>query len=102
MKGRKRDIMGNISLGDMLAYVEQLYAHKDDKEMPNIGYNNQTEEYIDATMVTKGLKKLANGKAPNTLHFNSEMLKWIGHRARQWICGLLDKAITQGLPIDWQ
>lgn len=34
--------------------------------------------------------------------FNSEMLKWIGNITRQWIHGLLNKAITQGLPTDWQ
>ena len=100
IKGRKHDIMGDISPADMLAYVEQLYAQQEAKGMPTMDTNNQMEECFNAKLVTKGLKKLANGKAPDTLQFNAEMLKWTGQWARQWICGLLNQAIKQGLPIE--
>ena len=67
MKGQKHYIVGDISLEDMLAYGEQLYVHQGAKGMPDMSHNNQTEECFNAMLVTKGLKRLANGKAPDTL-----------------------------------
>ena len=48
------------------------------------------------------MKKLANGKAPDTLHLCSEMLKWSGGIAQQWVHAMVNKALNQGLPTDWQ
>ncbi|MCO5612696.1 hypothetical protein L7F22_066965 [Adiantum nelumboides] len=104
MKGKHQDIMGDISLEKMLAYVEHLYVHEDAKGMPEIcNSNNQNGEYFEAQAITKSIQKLANGKAPDTLQLKSEMLKWTGPLARQWIHELLNKAIMQGLPpVKWQ
>ena len=84
---KRHDTIGDISLEDMYTYVEQLYVHKDAKEMPDMRHETQIKEHLDSKMVTKGIQKLANGKAPDTLHLNSEMLKWSGNVARQWIHG---------------
>lgn len=102
MKGKRQDTIGDISPEDMYAYVEQLYVHEDAQGMPDMRHEIPIKEPFDFTTVTKGIKKLANGKAPDTLHLNSEMLKWSGNIAREWIHGLINKAITQGLPTDWQ
>ena len=102
MKDKRKDITGNISPEDMHVYVEKLYVHENAREMPDIEEVAQSREYFDSSMVTKSLKKLANGKAPDMLHFKSEMLKWSGGIARQWIHTLINQAITQGLPMDWQ
>ncbi|MCO5593426.1 hypothetical protein L7F22_047440 [Adiantum nelumboides] len=60
------------------------------------------QNYLDANAVNKSIKKLENGKAPDTLHLCSDMLKWLGTIAREWIHVMLNQAIAQGLPIDWQ
>ena len=103
MKGKHQDITGDIKPEEMLAYVEHLYVHEDAKQMPAI-YNDITQagEYFTPKAITKSLKKLANGKAPDVLQFKSEMLKWTGPLARQWIHALLNKAMIQGMPMDWQ
>ena len=69
--------------------------------MPVMHKETLVEEQLDAETVAKGLRKLSNGKAADTLHFTSEMLKWTGDKARKWICSLLNQAMTQGLPEDW-
>ena len=91
MKGKRQDITGDISPEDMYAYVEKLYVHKDAEGMPNMQETKQSEECFDFPMVTKSIKKLANGKAPDMLQFNSEMLKWSGNIARQY--GYMDSSI---------
>ena len=103
MKGKHQETMGVISPEEMLAYVEHLYVHKDAQEMPEKEYNDtQIGEYFDLEIVTKSLKNLANGKAPNILQLNSKMLQWTGPLAKQWIHALLNKAMVQGIPTDWQ
>lgn len=102
MKGKRHDVTGDISSKDMYAYVEHLYVHNNAEEMPHMQTNLPIKDHIDFEMVKKGIQKLANGKAPDMLQLNSEMLKWSGIRAREWIHGMLNQAITQGLPEDWQ
>ena len=85
----------------MLEYVEQLYAKENAKEMPHVPQEVTIDAPIDKLMMEKGLRKLANGKAPDTLNFTSEMIKWTRKKAREWIHHLLNKAITHGLPDDW-
>ncbi|MCO5610249.1 hypothetical protein L7F22_064485 [Adiantum nelumboides] len=102
MKGKRHEIIGDISPQDMYAYVEQLYVHSNAEEMPHIQNDPETTNHIHFEMVKKGIQKLANGKAPDMLQMNSEMIKWTGTRAREWIHRMLNQAIVQGLPEDWQ
>lgn len=101
IKGRKHEIMGDISSDGMYRYVEQLYVHKNAEEMPHMP-TAHVKDHFDFETVKKGIRKLANGKAPDMLQLNSEMLKWSGVRAKEWIHRMLNQAIAQGLPEDWQ
>ena len=102
MKGKRHDIMGDFSLEDMYAYVEQLYVHKDAKEMIENQPEMQTKEPLTLKATLKGIQKLESGKAIDTNNMSSEMLKWSGKTAKEWIHKLLNQAVTQGLPVDWQ
>lgn len=102
IKGRRHEIYGDISPESMYAYVEKLYVHGEIKEMPKPTKDKCIRNHLDADAVNKSIKKLKNGKAPDTSHICSEMLKWSGTIAREWIHVLLNQAIAQGLPNDWQ
>ena len=86
----------------MYTYVKHLYDHEDAKDMPAIEESSYTQECFDSNVMLKGMKKLVNGKASDTLHLCSEMLKWSGNLAKMWIHALLNQALSQGLPIEWQ
>ncbi|MCO5551454.1 hypothetical protein L7F22_004957 [Adiantum nelumboides] len=102
MKGRKADIMGDFSPKDMYDYVQKLYAPKEVQRMTDATIQVKMQEPITFRATMKGLKKLAIGKASNTLKFSFEMLKWSGNEAKEWMHGMMNKAVLQGLPSDWQ
>ncbi|MCO5576821.1 hypothetical protein L7F22_030641 [Adiantum nelumboides] len=102
MKGRKADIMGDFSPKDIYDYVRKLYAPKEVQRMTDATIQVKMEEPITFRATMKGLKKLAIGKASDTLKFSSEMLKWSGNEAKKWMHGMMNKAVLQGLPSDWQ
>ena len=94
LKGRRQDIYGDISPESMYTYVKHLYDHENAKEMPTIEESLYTQECFDSHAMFKGVKKLANGKASDTLHLCSEMLKRSGNLAKMWIHALLNQAIS--------
>ena len=62
----------------------------------------QTKEPLTMKATLKGIQKLGNGKASDTHNMKSEMLKWSGKVAKEWIHRLLNRAATQDIPTDWQ
>ncbi|MCO5582472.1 hypothetical protein L7F22_036368 [Adiantum nelumboides] len=75
MKEKKGDVMGDFSLHEMYAYVQTLYAPTGTQEVIYTGLQAEHPKPITFQAIIKGLKSLANA---DTLHLNSEMLKWSG------------------------
>ena len=101
MKGRKRDIMGDFSSKDMYDCVKNLYSPLEAQTMTNATIQVNSKEPITFQAAMKGLKKLAIGKAYDTLKFSFEMLKWSRNdEDKKWIYKMMNKAILQGVPRD--
>lgn len=101
-KERKKDIMGDFTEEEMLKYVKQLYMHPDALPMVGEKIYYTGPDIFNIHDVNEGLKKMANGKAPDTLHFNTEMLKWTKEYTRGCLVRLLNNAIENGFPLEWQ
>ena len=94
--------MGNISEEAMLAYVTQLYSHADANDMICDLVMTSLANPFTTKDVQNGLLKMANGKALDTMNISTELIKWIGDRAKACLAYILEHALTHGFPTDWQ
>ena len=102
MKGRWKQVIGDISDAIVLDYVTKLYNHAHAIEMGKEDLSVTCTSPFIFEDIEAGQKKMANGKASYHMKIQAEFVKWTGDRARTWLSHILTHALHHGFPQEWQ
>ena len=76
MHNRRSSVMGNFTDEEMLLYVMELYMHEETQPIVCDTHAQVLNDLFTLDTLEAALKKMANGKACDTLQLNNERLKW--------------------------
>ena len=101
LKRKPPEKMEELTPSDMYAHCKALYSQQEPHTMPKPENLSTTPTFFTLEDITRGLKKMATRKAGDLQGFKSEMLKWAGKAAQEWICLMFNMALQHGMPYDW-
>ena len=93
--------MRDFTDDEMLSCVSKLYMCKGAQPIVGDTHAQAFNDMLMLETLEEALKKIANGKAGDTLQLNTKMLKWTTKETKLCMLWVIHHAFAHGFPHEW-